>query len=128
MKTRLILLALMIPMTAVGVGCSDVNTIPTAPTFVQQSTHQTALAPVLSVQISPPVESMRIGETLSFSARAALGDGVPPSAGGLPRWSSTNPGVITIDFSGNATAIEKGSATIELTFMGHKTMRTIHVP
>jgi hypothetical protein len=70
---------------------------------------------------------MRLGETLSFSVKVELGEGVPPSAGGFPRWSSTNPAVITVDLNGNATAIGSGATTIEVVFMGHKAMRTIHV-
>ena len=45
----------------------------------------------------------------------------------MPRWSSTNPAVIKIELNGNATAIGKGAAMIEVIFKGHKTMRTIHV-
>jgi hypothetical protein len=86
-----------------------------------------ALAAVLSTQISPPVESMRIGEVLSFSVTVELAEGVPPSSGGFPRWSSTNPAVIAVDHNGNATAMGSGATTIEVIFMGHKAMRTIHV-
>jgi hypothetical protein len=126
MKARQILLTLLIPMTAAWAGCSDVNTTPTAPT-VRQPPQRVALAPVLSSQILPAVESMRIGETLSFSVKVELGEGPPPSSGGFPRWSSSNPGVISIDFNGKATAVGKGTATIEVIFVGHRTMRTIHV-
>jgi len=123
MKAHQFLFALLIPMMA---GCSDVNTTPTAPT-VRQPSQRVTLAPVLSTQILPAVESMRIGETLLFSVKVELGEGPPPSSGGFPSWSSSNPAVITIDFKGNATAIGKGTATIEVTFVGHRTMRTIHV-
>jgi hypothetical protein len=126
MRLDRILFAVMVPVTAAGIACADVNTNPTAPTVPQQSTQQSTLAPVLSIQISPPVESMRIGETLSFSVTVELGDGVPPS-GPMPSWSSTNPAVIRIEPHGNATAVGKGAATIEVIFKGHTTMRTVHV-
>ena len=127
MRARQILLALMLPMTAAGMGCSDVNTTPTAPTRPRPPSQRVVLAPVLSTQISPVIERMRIGETLSFSVKVELGEGPPPSSGGFPSWSSTNPAVIAIDFSGNATAIGTGTATIEVIFMGRKAMRTIQV-
>lgn len=85
-----------------------------------------ALAPVLSVQVVPLVDRMRVGETVSFSINVELGEGVPPS-GPMPFWSSSNPDVITIDGSGKATAIRRGNATIELTFKGHKVVQSISV-
>jgi trimeric autotransporter adhesin len=126
MKASQIVLAVLIPITAGGVGCSDIDATPTAPSASRQPSRQVALA-ALSTQISPAVDSMRIGETRSFSVKVELSEGVPPSAGGFPRWSSTNPAVITIDLNGNATAIGTGATTIEVIFMGHKATRTIHV-
>lgn len=128
MNARQILFASMVPMTAAGMGCSDITAHPTAPTYRQQWTQQSALAPVLSIQISPSVESMRFGETVSFWVKVELGDGVPPSGAPGLSWSSTNPSVITIDSSGNATAIGRGATTIEVIFKGLKATRAIHVP
>lgn len=122
-------IAAIISMVAVSVSCSDVPaTNPTAPTRSLRtgSTQQSTLAPVLSIEISPRVEAMRVGETLSFSVNVQLGEGVPPS-GPMPFWSSTNPAVIFIDVAGNATAVGKGVTTIEVIFKGLRTSRNIQV-
>lgn len=70
---------------------------------------------------------MRVGETVSFSMKVELGEGVPPSGAPGLFWSSTNPDVVTVDTSGKATAIRRGNATIELTFKGHKATQSISV-
>lgn len=86
-----------------------------------------ALAPVLSVEITPSIDKMRVGETLTFSINVQLGEGVPPSSGGFPRWSSTNRAVVDIDAGGKATAISEGTATIDVGAHGQKTARNIEV-
>jgi uncharacterized protein YjdB len=123
------MLALTIATAAVGVRCSG-STNPTAPTItpnLAHATHHSVLAPVLSAQISPPVETMKIGETLLFSLKLELGEGVPPSGAPIPWWSSTDSTVISIDPNGRATAIAKGSATIEVVGKAGRLTRNIHV-
>ena len=85
------------------------------------------MAPVLSVQITPLIDKMRVGDTVTFSTRAEFGSGVPPSAGGFPQWSTTNRGVIIVDANGVVMAIGEGTATIEVTAHGHRVTRTIEV-
>jgi hypothetical protein len=126
-STGQILFASLISVIPALVGCGPNYTLPTAPTPRVPSGVHTALAPLLSVQVSPAVDTMRIGETMSFTFKVELGEGVPPSLGGFPLWSSDNPDVITIDASGNATAIRRGNATIEVIARGVKGMRMIQV-
>ena len=102
-------------------------THPTTPTRPSTATQVSVLAPVLSAHLAPAIETMRIGETVTFSIRVELGEGVPPSSGGLPNWSSTNPAAIVIDGSGRATAVGEGQATIEGRGHGRLTTRTIRV-
>jgi hypothetical protein len=85
------------------------------------------LAPVISVQITPAVDKMQVGESLTFSTKLEFGEGVPPSGGILPQWSSTNGAVILIDQTGKATAVGVGTATIEVSRFGHKVTRNIQV-
>jgi uncharacterized protein YjdB len=82
---------------------------------------------VLSAEVAPAIDTMRIGDTLTFSIRVELGEGVPPSSGGLPRWSSTNPAAIVIDPIGRATAVGAGQATIEGRGHGRLVTRSIRV-
>jgi uncharacterized protein YjdB len=110
---------------AVGVACTRTPT-PTSPT-VTAAPKQSALAQVISVQLTPTIDAMRLGETVSFSIHLELGEGVPPSFGPFPIWSSTNPATIMIDASGRATAIAKGEATIEVTTHGQRISRQIRV-
>jgi hypothetical protein len=73
------------------------------------------------------VETMTIGETLLFSMKLELGEGVPPSGAPIPMWSSTDPAVIAMDPSGRATAIATGDATIEVVGKAGRLTRRIHV-
>jgi uncharacterized protein YjdB len=118
------MLRFMISMVAVCSGCSD--TLPTTPSRTSTATQQSTLAPVLSALIAPSIDKMRVGETLTFSIKLELGEGVPPS-GPLPLWSSTNRAVILIDTTGKATALGEGNATIEVNAHGQKVSRNIQV-
>ena len=109
-------------VTAVGVACSRTPT-PTSPT-VPAAFRQ--LAPFSSFQLTPAIDAMRLGETLSFSIAIEFGEGAPPS-GPVPMWSSTNPAAITIDGGGRATAIAIGESTIEVVAHGYRTSRQIRV-
>jgi uncharacterized protein YjdB len=111
-------------VTAVGVNCTHTPTSPTVPAASKQSA--VAVATFRSFQLTPAIDAMRLGETLSFSIAIELGEGVPPS-GPMPIWSSTNPAVITIDGGGRATAIATGQSTIEVAAHGHRTSRQIRV-
>jgi uncharacterized protein YjdB len=117
----------LIPMIVVCWSCSDTPVAhPTAPT-PPAATQISALAALVSAQITPSIDKMRVGETLTFSAELKFGDeGVPPS-GGFPRWSSTNAAVIVVDHTGKATAVGEGNATIEVATHGHKVTRSIQV-
>jgi uncharacterized protein YjdB len=126
-STRRMMLGLMIPMLVACWSCSDMPVAHlTTPTPTSTATQQSTLAPVLSAQIAPSIEKMRIGETLKFSIQLEFGEGVPPS-GPLSQWSSTNRAVILIDLSGKATAVGEGNATIEVTAHGQKITRNIQV-
>ena len=123
----LVMLALIIPMTIVCWGCSDTPVdhppTPTPPTATQVS----PLASLLSAQITPAIDKVRVGETWTFSTKLEFGeDGVPPS-GKWPAWSSTNRAVIMIDQTGRVTAVGEGNATIEVGTHGLKISRNIQV-
>ena len=82
---------------------------------------------MLSAQITPAIDKMRVGETLTFSTTLEFGEGgVPPSAK-LPIWSSTKRAAIVIDHAGKATAVGEGNATIEVGTHGHRITRNIQV-
>jgi uncharacterized protein YjdB len=125
-SARQMTLGLMIPMVVVCWSCSDTPVVlPTTPT-PSTATQTATLAPVLSVQITPSTDKMRVGESLTFSTKVQLGEGVPPS-GPMPRWSSTHPAVIVIDPTGKATAVGEGNASIEVSGHGHRVTRSIQV-
>ena len=122
---RGILFALVVSVAAIAANCSRTATSPT-PTATVEPQHS-ALARVISVHLLPSTSTMRVGETVSFSTTVELGEGVPPSFGPAPRWSSSNPAVIAIDGSGKATAIARGESTIEVMALGHRLAQTIQV-
>jgi hypothetical protein len=121
-----LMVGLMLSLFVVFGGCSNTAvTHPSSPTT--RATGQSTVAPILSTQITPSVDRMRIGETLTFSLKLELGEGVPPS-GPMPFWSSTNRAAVLIDAtSGKATAIGEGTATIEVAGRGGRASRTIQV-
>jgi uncharacterized protein YjdB len=124
-STRGILFALVVSVAAIAADCSPTATSPT-PVVATEPQHS-ALAPVIAVYMLPSISAMRVGETVAFSTTVELGVGVPPSFGPAPRWSSTNPAVIAINGSGNATAIARGESTIEVIALGHRVARDIQV-
>jgi hypothetical protein len=121
-SNRIGLFVAILAATASAVNCTRTPTSPTVPAVPAR----TALAPFLSFQVTPAIDAMRIGETLSFSIAIELGEGVPPS-GPMPMWSSSNPAVIAIDPGGRATAVAQGESTIQVAAHGHRTSRQIRV-
>ena len=120
-------LSSMISALVICCGCSDVGVShPISPTPIAVATQHSAVATVLSAQISPSIDTMKTGETLTFSMKLEFGEGVPP-AGPMPLWSSNNSTVIRIDGGGIATAVGEGQATIEASGLGAKVTRTIRV-
>jgi len=107
-------------------ACSGVPTMPTPPARTGP-TQVAVLAEVLSIRILPEVDTIRLGQTVSFSVAVELGEGGVPPSGGLPRWSSTNPSVISVEGFGNARAIALGEATIEVGAKGRTASRHLRV-
>jgi len=96
----------IVPMTVAA--CSDParpSALPTGPTTVVQ------LAAVQAVTITPAVETLSVGQTQQYDLQVVLGEGTPPSLG-VPYWSSSEPGVLTIEPSGRARARAAGTAVL----------------
>ena len=82
--------------------------------------------PVASVQITPPSDSITVGQTTQLSAVSR------DSAGGLlgdrvATWSSNAPGVATVSSTGVVLGIAPGSATISATSAGRTSTASIAV-
>src|SRR5687768_9728721 len=76
--------------------------------------------PALSrVEITPEPGKLFAGVTLAHTVKATHADGSPrpqPTA----RWTSSNPGVASVDRFGNVTAVKPGAVTISATVDGVK--------
>ena len=68
-----------------------------------------------SVQVTPAAQSLAVGQTTQLTATGTYGNAKHPSTQdvtGLVTWSSTTPGVATVNASGVATAVSAGTTTI----------------
>lgn len=73
---------------------------------------------VVSMAVTPVGPTVSIGQTGHFSA-TPMGAGSLPLHGCAPvAWSSSNPGVATVDAAGSVTAVALGTATITATARG----------
>ncbi|MFQ5550388.1 MAG: Ig-like domain-containing protein, partial [Gemmatimonadales bacterium] len=69
----------------------------------------------VAIQISPPQDTIKfLGGTAQFAADVLDRLGSP--LGTTPAWSSSDPGIATVDTLGLATAVAPGSATITASF------------
>jgi hypothetical protein len=110
-------------VAAMAAACSESAppaASPTGPTRVIQ------LATVQAVTITPPVTTLRVGQTQQYDLQVVLGDGTPPSLG-LPYWSSSEPGVLTIEPSGRAVARASGTAILTVAVHGGRGILEVHI-
>src|SRR5437667_67697 len=82
--------------------------------------------PVASVSVTPATATIGVGQTAQYAAitRDAFGN---PLGGRTVTWSSSNPGVATVNGAGQATGVAAGSATITATSEGQGGTATITV-
>ncbi len=112
-----------IALAVVGsVACGNGPTSPTP-----QSSRASQVASVVSVTITPDVNSLSVGQTQHFAASVELSTGIPPAGGMVPQWSSTNASVLELDADGNAKAVGVGEATVQAAVGGKTTTRPIRV-
>ncbi|HXX99920.1 MAG TPA: IPT/TIG domain-containing protein [Candidatus Limnocylindrales bacterium] len=81
-------------------GVSSVGSSFTVPTLV-------------SLSLSPAVASISVGQTLQFTLTGTYSEGTKLSIGSTGTWTSSSPGVATVDNSGVATAAAVGQTTIQ---------------
>src|SRR5262245_13038078 len=67
---------------------------------------------VVSISLSPTNPTVLIGETEQFVATGTTADGATRDVTPGATWTSSKPGVVTINSSGLATAITAGTTTI----------------
>jgi hypothetical protein len=84
---------------------------PTGPTAAVR------LATVQAVTITPPIATLSVGQTQQYDLHVVLGEGTPPSLG-VPYWSSSEPGVVTIEPDGRAIARAAGTAILTASVHG----------
>jgi Bacterial Ig-like domain (group 2) len=68
-----------------------------------------------SIQVTPPSQSLSVGQTAQFTAIGTFGNAKHPTTQNLSAgvaWSSSSPSVATVDASGMVTAVSAGTATI----------------
>lgn len=75
-------------------------------------------ASVQSIQVIPATTSLALGTQVHFTAIATLSDGSTVDITNQADWITSNAAIVTIDASGLATAIAKGSATLSATLQG----------
>ncbi len=73
-----------------------------------------------AISVSPPAQSLAVGQTVQLNATGTFGNGSHSSTQNLTSgvsWASASPSVATVSSSGLATAISVGSATITASSM-----------
>ena len=102
-------------LTGIAAGSGTVTATLGGGSGQTQSQNVTVQAAVLSVAVLPasPTEILPAGP-ISFSLEGALSDGTSSAIAGAS-WSSSNPGVATIDSLGSATLVAAGSTVITAT-------------
>lgn len=61
---------------------------------------------------------LTVGQTSQFNAIAAMSDGSTPNVNGQSQWSSSNPGVATVNGTGVVTAVSAGQTMITAMHQG----------
>lgn len=113
-------------LTLACAGCANAPTSPSTNPPPSSTNPATSLASVLSIRITPDDGRVNVGQTFPFSVAVELGEGVPPS-GPLPRWSVTNPAVLSVDGNGNVTGLAPGEAVLSVEFRGKTATRQVEV-
>ncbi len=74
-------------------------------------------AAITSLQVVPPAVQLHGGETVQLEAAAEFSDGSHGNVTGSVRWITSNPGVVTVDVNGVATAgTSLGSAEVQVIY------------
>jgi hypothetical protein len=81
---------------------------------------------VEAVRITPAVTALRIGESQQYDLQVVLGDGIPPSIG-PPRWTSSQPGVLSLALDGRAIALAAGTALLSVDVRGGRGLLQVQV-
>ena len=112
----------LIVIALLTAGCSDQATPPVSPLAPSAS----PLATVQAVRITPAITTLRVGESQQFELLVVLSDGIPPSIG-LPRWASSQPGLLSLTSDGRAVAVAAGIAVLSVDVNGGRGLLEVHV-
>ncbi len=89
---------------------------------VMDSTTLTCSNPtIVSVQVTPLLGTLRVGQTQPYSLTALFSDGTSQNVGNMATWTSSNPGVADVStamFRGLVRGISAGTAAIKGEYMG----------
>ena len=83
-------------------------------------------ARVASVEISPPNATLKVGESVTFSAQPRDANGAALTGHGVS-WSSSNAQVASVNSSGRVTAVSAGGAIISAQSEGEVGLATVTV-
>ena len=95
--------------TSVGVGST---TIMAASGSVNSTSSLGVTAPLVSITVSPNSQSIPLGKTQQFTATGHYSDGSSSDITSQVTWSSSAPGVASINTSGLASSASMGSTNI----------------
>lgn len=82
--------------------------------------------PVASIALTPPAATIAVGEQLRLTARLLNGAGRDVEPRPIS-WSSSNPGIATVDGTGLATGVAAGMAEISAAVEGRSSSTTVTV-
>lgn len=111
--------------TAIAVGTTTINGVIQGHSA---STKLTVVAPSLtSVAIEPKDSNIPLGTTLSFTAKGSYSDNTTTDITSSVTWESSNTTIATINESGIATSLSKGTVSISASLHGARDEATLNV-
>lgn len=109
------LIVVVVVLIALAAGCQGKN--PAAPS---QSAAQTVTGLVIT-----GVDTVLTGSVTSYTVTATLSDGTTRTV--TPVWTSSDPGVGSVDSSGRFDGRAHGSTSLTASYLGRDALKTVHV-
>jgi hypothetical protein len=135
MSARFTGVAVIIPLlagTLLSCGGSTGNPArptqtPAAPPPANPNLLQVAPPTVTELRITGNLNLETVGATSQLEATATFNDGTTKDVTSAARWTTSNPGVLTVSSVGLITAVEFGSSNVSASYLSRSLSRTVTV-
>jgi uncharacterized protein YjdB len=101
---------ILLGVLALGPGCPSSSSNANSPTASKTG--------VVSVDVSPNVETISSGRTKNLTASATMGNGTKKDVTADAKWTSDNPKTVTVDNKGTLVGISTGITKVRVEYEG----------